>query len=1155
MRKLFVFIAILLSFQAAAQTYVPSASYGNKFNRGRFDSAFFFPTFTGKPTTIKSSDQKLFGLVGDSLTGKIYKYNPRTLAFADLLDSAFIRAVWVEATRELTLTRADGSTFKQVISGGGSGGSGATDFTLTRVDSILTETWNNGPSHSININDARIKQADINKWNAAIQLADLAAYLKKTDSTTIYASKYYNDTGKNRLSAAISTKIGIGTAAGGDLSGTYPNPTVAFFNGQAPAYYLNYNNLTNKLSAGTMMQIAAGNVVNFNPGGTSGQIVLGNATLGTEQDPKYIADTAKIIMTKVSAVPGSANLNNYVSNGLFYVTSDANAASGTNFPVPYSGVLEVQASGGPFTYQKYHVYGNYNNIYYRTLYNSSWSAWYKVPTATDINTQDLASVLNVGNTANKDIILGDYASATGGGFYSRKLMNGKGIGAFLVATNSGSSNGMFIGMVDQTNSANNKYIGLFDNIDFPQYYIPGVGSWETYTSKLRPLIMYQYADHIGSDIPQTADTLKGNTTTFAYNTGTTNAGTPYSGTVATFGGKSGNYQLQLSSNYISSQLSFRTKNSDLGTWNAWRTVQSVEAVSLQNTTNPVGANTTTNTLQITGATNAPTSGVGAEISYQSNTAYFLGYDRTNTVYRPVQINGADGTSLANALRIDSILKFNTYPVSVTKNIAVPGTGDFNTLTSMGVYFVSTDAAAQTIANIPVTYSGVLEVTNPGNLNTFVYQRYHSYKGTAPQGNKVYYRNFYGGGWSPWREAVTTDLNTLQATTTGAGFNTTSNSLQITGNNNAPASGSGSEIAFSSGVSSFFGYDRTNKLYLPTQLAGGNSTSTNNSLKIAADLTYNNAQVWYSGGTLQSNSSITLGSGGNTTSYPYNMSRMIGTNNYTGAMQLTGIGTGNSGVTITSTNATGGTSAYLGVPADNTKPPYYSSDATNALPLWYTNGPLQSNSGITLGAAGNTTSYPVLLKRNISSVDYTSGMGVGTVGPITGANVLTAANATVAQTAMLGIAPNGYAPVYSADNGTTSNYLVLESGSHAITTTNTITGANLTTAGTTSTAFIKTTGSKPTVTMASGATGTATLNSTANTTAGTITVNLTNTVPINANLVQLSFANSIGVLPVIQITPGQSTPFFLGSYSAGGFTISSGGSSAPGTYIFNYFVVQ
>jgi len=62
----------------------------------------------------------------------------------------------------------------------------------------------------------------------------------------------------------------------------------------------------------------------------------------------------------------------------------------------------------------------------------------------------------------------------------------------------------------------------------------------------------------------TADDFKGGYT-FSYAT----AGTPWNGSLISYGGFANNYDTQISSDYFRNCISFRTRNGDNNTWNAW----------------------------------------------------------------------------------------------------------------------------------------------------------------------------------------------------------------------------------------------------------------------------------------------------------------------------------------------------------------------------------------------------------------------------------------------------------------------------------------------------------------------------------------------------------------------------------------------------------
>lgn len=78
-----------------------------------------------------------------------------------------------------------------------------------------------------------------------------------------------------------------------------------------------------------------------------------------------------------TSIAGGIDLNSFHSNdhvGVYVQELNANAASGSNYPEPSAGCLEVLPSPSGVV-QRYTAYYGDNNTYVRTRYISTWSAW------------------------------------------------------------------------------------------------------------------------------------------------------------------------------------------------------------------------------------------------------------------------------------------------------------------------------------------------------------------------------------------------------------------------------------------------------------------------------------------------------------------------------------------------------------------------------------------------------------------------------------------------------------------------------------------------------------------------------------------------------------------------------------------------------------
>lgn len=139
------------------------------------------------------------------------------------------------------------------------------------------------------------------------------------------------------------------------------------------------------VSADTLNLVNDLTVINGGTGAgtfTTGAYLKGNGTSAIQAQTGIPLSDVTVI-----SIGAAADLNTYVTQGIYHQSANVNAAGGANYPVPYAGLLEVFQSGvdgSGFTYQRYTVYKEQLAAYTRAKYTTTWSGWQREGTQAEI---------------------------------------------------------------------------------------------------------------------------------------------------------------------------------------------------------------------------------------------------------------------------------------------------------------------------------------------------------------------------------------------------------------------------------------------------------------------------------------------------------------------------------------------------------------------------------------------------------------------------------------------------------------------------------------------------------------------------------------------------------------------------------------------------
>lgn len=98
-------------------------------------------------------------------------------------------------------------------------------------------------------------------------------------------------------------------------------------------------------------------------------------TSPTDTTPGRVLKVGDFGVGDTISIPQGANLNDYITPGEYFQTTNANANPELNYPAQLAGSLKVIRSTVSGCVQEYTTHGNTHRKFFRSLHNGVWSSW------------------------------------------------------------------------------------------------------------------------------------------------------------------------------------------------------------------------------------------------------------------------------------------------------------------------------------------------------------------------------------------------------------------------------------------------------------------------------------------------------------------------------------------------------------------------------------------------------------------------------------------------------------------------------------------------------------------------------------------------------------------------------------------------------------